>query len=77
VIVPDLNLLVYASDGRAARHVDAHRWWTECLNGRERVGLAWSVALGYLRIVTSPRIMEQPLGARCDEGVRPFRRITA
>lgn len=61
MIVPDLNLLVYASDGRAARHVDAHRWWTECLNGRERVRLAWSVALGYLRIVTSPRIMEQPL----------------
>ena len=61
MIVPDLNLLIYASDARAVRHADAHRWWTECLNGRERVGLAWSVVLGYLRIVTSPRIMEQPL----------------
>lgn len=61
MIVPDLNLLIYASDGRAVRHADAHAWWAECLNGRERVGLAWSVVLGYLRIVTSPRIMERPL----------------
>jgi len=61
VIVPDLNLLLYATDARATRHADAHAWWAGCLNGRERVGLAWSVALGYLRIVTSPRIMEQPL----------------
>lgn len=61
MIVPDLNLLLYATDARAVRHAEARAWWSECLNGRERVGLAWSVALGYLRIVTSPRIMEQPL----------------
>jgi toxin-antitoxin system PIN domain toxin len=61
VIVPDLNLLIYASDGRAQHHAAAHAWWSECLNGRERIGLAWSVALGYLRIVTSPRVMERPL----------------
>ena len=61
MIVPDLNLLVYASDQRAVRHADALLWWADCLNGRERVGIAWSVALGYLRIVTSPRIMERPL----------------
>ena len=61
MIVPDLNLLIYASDARAARHDDARTWWADCLTGRERVGLAWSVVLGYLRIVTSPRIMERPL----------------
>lgn len=61
MIVPDLNLLIYATDARATRHGDARVWWADCLTGRERVGLAWSVVLGYLRIATSPRILERPL----------------
>ena len=27
MIVPDIDLLVYAHDENAARHEDARRWW--------------------------------------------------
>ena len=33
------------------------------MSGPEPIGLAWSVALGYIRIATHPRILDNPLSA--------------
>ena len=57
MIVPDLNLIVYAHNSRVPRHKPALRWWQDLLNGDERVGIPWVVATGFVRIVTSPRAM--------------------
>jgi hypothetical protein len=54
VILPDVNLLVYAYNAAAPEHPAARAWWEARLSGRETVGLAWLAVLGYLRIVTSP-----------------------
>ncbi len=44
-------------------HAAAARWWNGLLSGTETVGLAWVVLLGFVRLMTNPRIMEAPLTA--------------
>ncbi|MFN8622567.1 MAG: type II toxin-antitoxin system VapC family toxin [Chloroflexota bacterium] len=59
--IPDLNLLLYAVDERAAPHAAALDWWNATLSGNETVGLPWAVLLGFLRLTTNPRIFAAPL----------------
>lgn len=61
MIVPDVNLLVYAYNRAAPEHIHAKAWWEECLNGRTPVALPWITIGGYLRLMTSPRVLAQPL----------------
>ncbi|MFN2376416.1 MAG: TA system VapC family ribonuclease toxin [Candidatus Binatia bacterium] len=61
MIVPDLNLLLYAYDASAAQHRAAAAWWEDCLNGSEPVGIAGVVLFGFARIATSPRIYRSPV----------------
>jgi uncharacterized protein len=60
VIVPDVNVLIYAADGTSAHHDAAREWWEAALNDGAPVGLPWVVATGFLRIVTNPRIVAHP-----------------
>jgi hypothetical protein len=60
LIVPDLNLLIYAYDQDSEFHSRAQLWWTNLVNGEETVCLPWAVTLGFLRITTSHRIMANP-----------------
>lgn len=60
MIIPDLNLLVYAYDSSMQRHERAKSWWEACLNGNEPVGLAWSTILGFLRVTTSRHSSVEP-----------------
>jgi toxin-antitoxin system PIN domain toxin len=61
VIVPDVNLLLYAIDEGAAPHRRAADWWRECLRGPEPIGLPWSTILAVVRLTTNPRIFASPL----------------
>ncbi|RME19921.1 MAG: type II toxin-antitoxin system VapC family toxin [Deltaproteobacteria bacterium] len=61
MIVPDVNLLVYAYDADMALHGPARKWWEELLSGTTPVGLCWSVMLGFVRLMTHPDVMENPL----------------
>lgn len=63
MILPDINLLVYAHNLRAAQHAQARAWWEECLAGRQGVALAWVVILGFVRITTHPKVFPNPLSA--------------
>lgn len=63
MIIPDLNLLVYAYNSSSTQHLEARDWWNSCLSGREPVGVAWLVALGFIRLWTSPRIFANPMTA--------------
>jgi len=60
VIVPDLNLLLYAHNDGAPYHDDARRWWEASVNGSERVGVPWAVATGFVRLMTHPRVLVDP-----------------
>ena len=60
MILVDVNLLVYAWDRRAARHEQAVHWLDGKLSESARVGLPWECLLGFIRVVTNPRIYERP-----------------
>lgn len=60
MIVPDTNLLVYAYDAGSVHHQKAGVWWAACMNGSEAVGLPAPVVFGFMRLVTHPRVFQQP-----------------
>lgn len=61
MIIPDLNLLVYAHNAADPRHAAARLWWEDCLNGSEPVGLAWVTMLGFIRLTTHRQVMVKVL----------------
>lgn len=60
MIVPDVNLLVYAIHRESPEHRRAQRWLDDLMAGDEPVGLPWVVILGFVRITTHARIMQSP-----------------
>lgn len=61
MIVPDVNLLIYAYDPDSPFHERATTWWTSCLSGREAVGLTHVTLFAFVRISTQRQIFEYPL----------------
>lgn len=60
MILPDVNVLVYAYR-REARHHDRYAsWLSGVVGGSDELALAESVLTGFLRIATNPRIMADP-----------------
>lgn len=59
--IVDVNILLYAVNPDAPLHDRIVEWWEEQLNGDESIGLAWTVAVGFLRVSTHPRIFPTPL----------------
>lgn len=61
MIIPDINLLLYAHNEAAPYHASARKWWSNCLNNSEPVALPWIVSLGFIRLTTHPRVLTDPL----------------
>lgn len=61
MIIPDINLLIYAHNRRDSHHEPAKAWWEETLNGNTPVGLPWVTSSGFIRIMTNRRILTEPL----------------
>ncbi len=64
MILPDVNLLVYAYNADAPHHGLARRWWEHCLGAPDPVGMPWAVALGFVRVMTHRAVLSRPLDAR-------------
>lgn len=60
MILVDVNLLVYAWDRGSPMHAAAGQWLDGKLSESARVGLPWECLLGFMRVVTNPRIYERP-----------------
>lgn len=60
MILVDANLLVYAHVISLPQHQAARVWLDGHLNGPTPVGLPWPTLLGFVRLVSNPRIFEQP-----------------
>jgi hypothetical protein len=60
MILPDINLLVYAYNSDAPGHRRAKTWWEACLSEDRLIGLPWAVILGYLRLMTSRSVLLDP-----------------
>ena len=61
MIACDVNVLVYATDDDAPRHEEYRTWLEEAANDAEPFGLSAIVASGFLRVVTHPRILPNPV----------------
>jgi toxin-antitoxin system PIN domain toxin len=61
VIVPDVNLLLYAEIDAFPQHATARRWWEQTLGGERQVGLCSASLFGFIRIATSRRVFETPM----------------
>jgi uncharacterized protein len=61
VIIPDVNLLIYAYNEAASHHVPARAWWEGVMSRERPVGLPWAVVFGFIRLVTHSAVLLQPL----------------
>ena len=61
MIVPDVNLLVYAHNPDSLLHDVARRWWDDLLDGVENVGVPWAVATGFVRVINVPGVLNHPI----------------
>jgi len=61
MIIPDVNLLLYAYNEQSRAHESAKQWWENLLSDTATVGLAWVVILGFIRISTNPKLAQSPL----------------
>ncbi|MEA2009673.1 MAG: TA system VapC family ribonuclease toxin [Actinomycetota bacterium] len=61
MIIPDINLLVYATDNLNRQRPAAEHWIEEIMSGSETVGFPWHSLTGFVRISTNPRIFGVPL----------------
>jgi uncharacterized protein len=61
VIVPDVNVLLYAVDATSPRHAVARAWLEHALSGTETVGFAWSVLSAFIRLGTRAAVFANPL----------------
>ncbi len=59
--IVDINLLIYAINKDTPHHPKAKKWLEDSLSSDDPFGFAWIVILGFLRIITSGRIMPNPL----------------
>jgi len=61
MIVPDINLLLYAKNRDTPQHERADRWLSAIIRGDEPIGFSWFVLVGFVRIATNPRVYRNPM----------------
>lgn len=59
--IPDVNLLIHAYNSNSPVHRQAREWWEGLLSHDGPVGLPWVVLLGFIRISTHSRVLENPV----------------
>lgn len=56
----DANILVYAHVASFPQHERARTWLDAQLSGSTAIGFPWPSLLGFLRLVTNPRVFQRP-----------------
>jgi toxin-antitoxin system PIN domain toxin len=60
MILPDVNILVYAHREDASNHIAYREWLEHVINSDQAYGMADLVLSGFLRVVTHPRVFNPP-----------------
>lgn len=68
MIIPDVNLLLYATITGFSHHEGARRWWLDAVNSSDVIGLTTPAVFGFLRLSTNARIMESPMPVKTAVG---------
>ncbi len=61
MILPDVNLLIYAHDSQCAMHQAAKEWWAKLMTDRMALGIPWAISLGFIRLTTHGSVFVRPL----------------
>lgn len=61
MIIPDVNLLLYATIDGFPQHRRARDWWRSLLDGTHEVGLTAPAIFGFVRIATNRKVLATPL----------------
>jgi len=61
MVVPDVNLLLYAHVSAFRQHRAAKKWWETLLAGREEVGITSPALFGFIRLATNRRVLDPPM----------------
>lgn len=69
MIVPDVNLLLYAVIDGYPQHEAARRWWVGALNGDEPIGLVPVVLTGFVRLATNRQVLADPFDVGAAAGL--------
>jgi uncharacterized protein len=56
MILPDLNLLLYAYNPHPQQHHKAAEWWNGAVNSEELIGIPNEICLGFVLIASNPRL---------------------
>src|SRR6202162_4329104 len=56
----DASPLIYSKTERFPQHRTTRDWFNHQLSSAQRVGIPWPSLLGFLRVVTNPRILVRP-----------------
>lgn len=56
MILPDLNLLLFAYNPHTPQHQQALHWWQDTVNGTRLIGFPHEVLFGFIRISTNPAL---------------------
>lgn len=72
MLIPDVNLLLYAHIAAFPEHEASRVWWADVMNGDEPIGLPEAVVFGFIRVATNTRAFSRPLrvqdAVQCVEG---------
>lgn len=60
MVLPDVNVLVYAHREDSPHHAGCRQWVEALVNGDEAYGIAELVLSGFLRVVTHPKVFAVP-----------------
>jgi len=69
MLIPDVNILVYAYARSSPRHKPAREWWETTLQQPRPVGLPWPTIVGFIRVMTQRGNLFRPHAG--DGGHRP------
>lgn len=71
MFIVDANVLIHAVNADAREHAVSRAWLDAALGGAEPVGLTWISLLAFLRVITNPAVLIEPLSV--DEATEQVR----
>jgi toxin-antitoxin system PIN domain toxin len=60
MVLPDVNVLVYAHREETAKHQACRDWLEGIVNGDEAYAVSELVLSGFIRVVTHPKVFKRP-----------------
>jgi len=60
LVLPDVNVLVYAHREDSSQHAGCRDWLEKLVNGDTSYGLSELVLSGFVRVVTHPKVFTKP-----------------